>query len=531
MSTAHRRTALLLPVVTLFLFAVLGTTVAAAVPQSEPPVSASDGPLFEDSGISLPGTFQGAVAWGDYDGDGDLDIVMTSGYAFSEVFRNDGNGVFTDVDAGLITVNGGSVAWGDYDGDGDLDLLLVGADNDNLPVSRIYRNDGEDNFTDIAAGLVGVWSAPVTTWGDYDNDGDLDALLAGLTVSLEEIAILYRNDGDDSFTDVELALLAEGESMASMAWGDYDNDDDVDMLFSGWDPDHHSQGATRIYRNDDGVFTDAGIPLEPVNQSAVAWGDYDADGDLDILLTGYSYALSEVTRVYRNDGGGVFTDVDAALVNVAREPSAAWGDFDNDGDLDILLSGCAEWDETMGFCYAQVTYVYRNSGGAFEEISVTVSPASEVKWGDFDNDGDLDILMTRDDATRILRNNSEVANTLPSSPDSLSISTLGGVRFEWDAAHDAETASPGLHYALRVGTTPGGAEVVAPMSTPGGYRQVVELGNANHGLSARLKELPPGTYYWSVQAIDGAFAGSAFAPERRFTLPEAYSVFLPVFLP
>jgi hypothetical protein len=520
--------------------AVAGSSVApitrgSDLPAETTPTSAAltDTPAFEDSGIVLPGTWQGTAAWGDYDGDGDLDIAMTSGYAFSEIFRNDGGGVFTDVDAGLVTVNAGSVAWGDYDQDGDLDLLLSGSDNDNLPISRIYRNDGGDTFTDIDAGLIGLWNFLVTTWGDYDNDGDLDALLAGQTGSDESIAKLYRNDGHDTFTDAGVELLREGEAMFSMAWGDYDNDDDLDMLYSASDVSSPSGSVTRVYRNESGAFSDAGILLEGVNQSAVAWGDYDNDGDLDVLLVGWSNELSEVTRIYRNEGGGVFTNIDAALTNLARNPSAAWGDYDNDGDLDVLLRGCAVWDNHMGFCYHHVTQIYRNDSGEFAELDVTLPSTSEdaVGWGDYDNDGDLDVLVTGDDATRIFRNNTKDANTVPSAPHSLSVSLIDGVRFEWQAANDVETAAPGLHYALRVGTASGGTDVVAPLATPGGYRQVVEWGNAQHGLSAHVKSLPPGTYYWSVQAIDGAFAGSAFAAESSFTLHGAFPVYLPVFLP
>jgi hypothetical protein len=113
-------------------------------------------PLFTETGIELPYVWQGSTAWGDYDRDGDLDIVLTSGYLTSAVFRNDGDDQFTDINAGLETVNGCSAAWGDYDNDGDLDLLLVG-ENANGLHSKIYRNDGSDTFTDIQANITGVW--------------------------------------------------------------------------------------------------------------------------------------------------------------------------------------------------------------------------------------------------------------------------------------------------------------------------------------------------------------------------------------
>lgn len=490
-------------------------------------VTTIDEPPFEDIGIELPYIWQGSAAWGDYDGDDDLDIVMTSGYEFSEIFRNDGNNIFTDVDAGLETVNGGNASWGDYDRDGDLDLLLVGSTDFNIPIARIYRNDGNAMFTETHAQLIGVWSSSVTEWGDYDNDGDLDFLLSGYSRSNDPVTRIYRNEGNDVFANDQATIL-EGVIMNSMAWGDYDNDDDLDMLWTGWKDGEGT--VSKIYQNNDGAFNDILAPLENINQSSVAWGDYDNDGDLDILLAGWSDELYEVTRIYRNDED-TFTDIHAPLINVAREPSTAWGDYDNDGDLDVLIRGCIAWDNDFGGCPQGATAVFANDGAStFKEVVITLSHewANPVRWGDYDNDGDLDILVTNNDATRIYRNNITTSNSIPSAPDSLRVSLLDGVQFEWDAANDSETPAQGLNYNIRVGTTPGGKEVVASMTGENGYRQLVELGNAGHGSSATLNHLPAGTYYWSVQAIDTAFAGSPFADEHSFTI---WTVFMPMVVP
>ena len=159
----------------------------------------NDGGSFTRITTSIPDVVNSAAAWGDYDNDGDLDILITgadSGWnPMARVYRND-SATFTtyiDIDPALRGIQDGSVAWGDYDNDGDLDILLAGRASD--PITRIYRNNGNETFTDIGAGLPGGYG-PAAAWGDYDNDGDLDILLTG-----DFTSEIYRNDGG-SFTPI-----------------------------------------------------------------------------------------------------------------------------------------------------------------------------------------------------------------------------------------------------------------------------------------------------------------------------------------
>lgn len=116
-----------------------------------------------------------------------------------------------------------------------------------------------------------------------------------------------------------------------------------------------------------------------------AWGDYDNDGDLDVLLLGYT-GIGPISRIYRNDGEGIFTDIGANLAN-SGGGTVVWGDYDNDGDLDVLSTGFYEWYRSE---------VYRNEQGQFVAINAGLFPLvnSAADWGDYDNDGDLDILIT-----------------------------------------------------------------------------------------------------------------------------------------
>jgi uncharacterized membrane protein YeaQ/YmgE (transglycosylase-associated protein family) len=461
---------------------------------------------FTDIAAGLTGVYSPSLAWGDYDNDGDLDLALAgdsgSGYV-SRIYRNDG-GAFTNVAAGLTGVHNGSLAWGDYDNDGDLDLALAGNSYSGR-TSRIYRNDA-GAFTDIAAGLPGVASCSLA-WGDYDNDGDLDLALAGLAGSAC-VSRIYRNDAG-AFTDIAAGL--PGLDDCSLAWGDYDDDGDLDLALAGLAQAGDSRRISRIYRNDAGAFADIGAGLTGVEQCSLAWGDYDNDGDLDLALAGYSDS-GEVSQIYRNDGGA-FTDIAAGLTGAGWGSSVAWGDYDNDGDLDLALAG------------RYGSRIYRNDGETFTDIDAGLTGVSDcsLAWGDYDNDGDLDLALAGDRGTdsisRIYRNDGATTNTVPLAPTGLSETLVaGGVTLRWSAGSDAETPTDGLSYNLRVGTTPGGSDIVSPMAGGTGWRRLPAIGNAREVLSWTLEGLALGAYYWSVQTIDGALAGSTFAAEENFVI-------------
>jgi hypothetical protein len=451
----------------------------------------------------------GSAAWGDYDGDGDLDLALSGlsgGIAICRVYSNDG-GSFVDIGAGLPGVRSGSLAWGDFDNDGDLDLAISGTLSTSVAITRIYRNDG-GTFVDIGAGLPGVLSGGppaihAIAWGDYDNDGDLDLLVSGQS-SPARITRIYRNDGG---TFVDIAAGLPGVAFSSVAWGDYDRDGNLDIVISGQDA--ANAPMTRVFRNSGGAnptFTDVGAGLPAMDVGSVEWGDYDHDGDLDLLLDGIDALSNRTCRILRNDGG-TFTDIAAGIAGTGPG-DATWGDYDNDGDLDVLVAGLGG-----------STRIYRNDGGTFFDAGAglpSVASPGGGSWGDYDGDGRLDVLLySTVSSTALYRSSGSPANSVPTSPTNLAVHRTGNLlTLSWNASTDAQTPSAGLSYNVRVGTSAGGSQVFSAMAdNASGFRRVVGLGNAQQRTSWSLT-MPPATYHWSVQAVDGAFAGSPFAPEQ-----------------
>ncbi len=473
---------------------------------------------FTDVAVSLPGMTSGAAVWGDYDNDGDLDLVFvgrasSSGHPYTaEIYRND-NGNFVAINAGLTPVSYAGLCLGDYDNDGDLDLFLAGYDTTDTPVARIYRNDGSDVFTPIAFSGAGV-STPISAWVDYDGDGDLDLAYSGLATGIHEFS-LYRNDGGDSFTYVSTGIPAWYGG--SIEWGDYDNDGDKDILIMG---DSGIFGfLTSVYRNDgNGTFSEVSSPFVQLFSGNAVWGDYDQDGDLDVYINGaVRTGQDDSTKVYENVGGDNFVDIGATLPQSGEGATFDIGDVDGDGDFDALITSVFLGNENLYYYLGDSTFVAASG-------TMQSGCCGAAAFADFDNDNDLDFYISYYfNSGHLFRNDLNIPNTVPTAPAGLSATVLADTAsLSWDAASDNETASAGLTYNVRIGTTPGGIEVVSPMSDlSSGYRRIVARGNADQRLAFNVSGLADGVYYWSVQAIDNNFAGSPFSAEGSFAVSEA----------
>jgi len=337
--------------------------------------------VFSEAGVALPVLYQSSMSWGDYDNDGDLDLLLT-GYndsnCLTAIYKNQ-DGKLTVTNDHFQVVDRGIGLWADYDNDEELDVLITGQHwNENLYTQAWTNNRGY--FTLQELGLQKLTDS-CAAWADYDLDGDVDLALMG-RVGTTHYAIIYQNRGG-SLVNINAELT--GVSEGALAWSDIDNDGDPDLLVTG---KNQNGQLTKLYRNEKGKFKYLQTGLQNVGaNSNVAWGDYDNDGDQDLLLAGYTGSL-RITKLYRNDGAK-FVDVNANLAPLGN-PSLSWGDYDNDGFLDILMNGDDEYRTPTTALY------HNNSYGGFvkQETSLANVMRGSASFVDYDQDGDLDICLS-----------------------------------------------------------------------------------------------------------------------------------------
>lgn len=336
-------------------------------------------------------------AWGDFDDDGDLDLVVSFKHGELRLYRNDGH-AFSNVGTEYgLPVSGDEirgVSWGDYDSDGDLDFIAGSSVSPVPGRSYVYRNDG-DKFVEVAneIGLaIPGRSARQSNWVDFDNDGDLD-LYAAHRAGRNG---LYRNNGG-VFTPLgrESGALDVRRTVGA-CWFDFDRDGDLDVFLA-----NQAGDSDALLRNSGGLFADVApalgmdqtLRLQSEGGVGCAIGDYDNDGDFDLYVAAYGPNL-----LYRNNGVGGFAEVGEVMGVAGPEKAvaASWGDFDNDGDLDLAVTG---YEGPMGQ-RKTVVRLYRNDGERFVNIlpngDLLQTGDHGVEWVDFDNDGDLDLSFTND---------------------------------------------------------------------------------------------------------------------------------------
>ena len=374
--------------------------------------------------FSVPNSYSNA--WGDYDNDGDLDLAVSLGTGELRLYRND-QGAFVSVGAQVGMPQAGShelrgLSWGDYDGDGDIDLLGGSTPTDKLTV--VLRNDGGTKFTDVAADIgltIPGRSARQTNWVDYDNDGDLDVYSADRSGENK----LFQNTGG-KFTQVFAgAGPTDPRPTVGACWLDLDNDGDLDLYLA------NQSGATdAVWRNDKSgaAFADVAAalgmagPARTKDEGGVgcAIGDYDNDGDLDIFAPNYGHNL-----LYRNNNDGTFAEVAKALGVGAENHavSADWGDIDNDGDLDLSV---ISYVGPVGQ-QTPMNGLFRNDGAAgFVNVLTKDSPLNAgdhaSQFVDYDNDGAIDLSIT--DGYGPKGGHFVFRNTLPEEAKKRSLSVL-----------------------------------------------------------------------------------------------------------
>jgi len=370
------------------------------------------GPMVTDVGYSAGGT------WGDFNNDGFLDLFVPNGMDgaayFSFLYRNNGDGTFTSVTSGPpvnVFAEATCACWGDYDNDGNLDLYAATTGRNLL-----YHNNGGGAFTRITTGSIVTDSANTygAAWVDYDNDGLLDLFVTTFDPARNSHNFLYRNNGDGTFSAITNSILVtdRGSSLGCV-WGDYDNDGHLDLFVcGGTGSDITILQPNRLYHNNgDGTFTrvsTGSIATDLANSCACAWGDYDNDGFLDLFV---GNLRGQKNFLYHNNGDGTFTRITNDIVanDVGNSFGCAWGDYNNDGFLDLFVTNEGLPDVVP----TPVNFLYHNNGdGTFTKV-ISGSQVNEYSdslgcaWADYDNDGFLDLFASRGDGrgNYLYRNN------------------------------------------------------------------------------------------------------------------------------
>ena len=439
-------------------------------------------------------TGQSNLAWSDVDTDGDMDLVLGS-EGEAVIYRNDSSTlVLSDTDLpGYWEENSQayfdlrSISSADFDNDGDLDLLIPSVPDFNnfTYITSLMRNDGPNgtggiNFSKFDS-IFPSTSHAQSLWADHDGDGDLDLLLVNIAPLYDDGFIRrYQNDGNGVFTGENILgslRIEHGEAQ----WGDYDSDGDLDIMVAGNVRETngtYTPMTLRIYKNNNDVYTKTEIIPNPSSQgwfdfTAATWADYDSDGDMDILLAGHYNSGVQIegrAKIYKNENG-VFSDSgnDLPAPHAAGSHGGAfsWLDIDGDGDLDYLIAG---------------EYFVQGGNGLVEA------------------------------QIHLYRNDTPGQNAAPVPPSGLSFTQVSdsSVLLTWDPGSDDHTGPDALTYDLKLYRD--GLPVSFPMRTP-------EPGNISNVNSWMMNSLETGDYFWTVGTVDAAYIGSPLATGQFSLFP------------
>ena len=540
----------------------------------------NQGGIIDRSITALPSPIIKLV---DVDNDKDLDLIYGSSTqaVTPKLMKFDSKRLATDNTNPLSQVDKITNAQtGDINGDGKPDVVInnlfgtsygikvfmtIPASTSTSTVNPTPGTSGIYNVKDLGNGLYKAKARVV----DLNNDGQAEVVVAGLTSSFASgkfnLLVYSYDKKTGNFTSTDLSSQITSLNSAVFDLGDIDNDQDIDLIVSGFS----SSGGYKsyVYKNTTtlgGAFT---LTVTTDNLIAVKDGsadliDFDSDGDLDAVISGTS-STGDVFEIYMNQtkqGKPGWPKLSNLGLLPARNSKVDLGDFNGDGYSDLLYSGTIEGlgETTKLSEFNPVTKKYVDS-----KFDVSDVINAEVEFGDLDGDGDLDFAMSGENKANMgtytfrtyvnVRNQSAkvakqalsemgmmstgaanadvtpleyVENFVPSTPALESQTVLTGVttaanttpvEFVWKPSTDDHTPAEGLTYAIRIGTTPGGEEIMSPNANADGTRKTGDKGNAEHNLKWRLS-LPDGTYYWSVQAVDASYAGSKFSDERNFVL-------------
>jgi gliding motility-associated-like protein len=502
--------------------ALLGSSQAAAQPFTQRILPGVDDTL----------NITAEANWADVDNDGDLDVLMNRyGFPQHDVMFLNNNNVFSRIATPqLMSSYFAGMVFGDMNQDGRLDLLGPGS---NLHLSASfypfdgcsYRLRATDFFT------YPDFALPISygcAWGDYDGDGDMDAIYMDSGTGYTQLRVFRQDNG--TFTATASDLGSGG--LYDVSWEDYDRDGDLDILLNSRGiASNHPQKVdiyeTRVFRNDEGSFRRLTLNLgyQPGKTlvHTAQWADVDGDGFLDIVQnTGAAERDGTQTGfevyLYRDGtfvpGYNHSVEIEEGYIRIARvEP----GDIDHDGDIDVMTAILLSSTFKDPYRYYFMWYYNQGNGQFRPDLTQPSTVASHLpKLLDYDRDGDLDISSAR----MVLENNLNPVHAKPAAPAGLTASVQGNmVTLAWQPATDPHFPVISLTYNVHVTNALTGLTYLNGQShLVTGSRSVLRRGNAGARTQKLLPDLPDGTYYWTVQTVNGNFEASAYSVRQSFTI-------------
>ena len=489
---------------------------------------------------SLPGTYFSTGGWADYNEDNFLDLGLTgvtfSGESITNLFEYSNGLLSQDLFQDIEAVFGGHLSWVDYTNDGHLDLSLSGFQIINFYPYRVtkfytYQNGSyiedlnseiytDDNFD----GLADYWVTGGVNghhWGDYDNDGDLDFVQGGFdNYNVRHLDIFYNDNGILRLDTNQINLTPIYPALVQ--WVDLNRDGFLDLVAIGSDATE-ALGMRVYLNNETNILSDAitwTSHIYGVTAGGIAFGDYNDDGYDDFAITGKNSEDQLISYIVTNSFGQRFTVESDNILEGVYYGRPAWGDYDNDGDLDLLVTGQSSTDGNLGS--APVTFVYaQDQNGIFSldsTLSIDSVGISFAQWGDYDVDGDLDLFIAgfkanQDVVAQVYDNleGLENHNKAPNAPYGLNDSDINDnqIELKWSAPVDPDnpkggsTSEAGLRYQLQIGSEEENNEHF--IST--GHYGIGNIGTINI-TEKTINNIPEGNYGWRVRAIDHSYAAS-----------------------
>ncbi len=366
------------------------------------------------AGTGLGETTTRGIAWADFNNDGFLDLfVPTAGNVPNKLYKNNGNGTFTEVAAvvGLNDMaNTITCTWGDFDNDGDLDLLTTATG----ATTKLWRNNlrpaGDTTFTDITSTSgISMTGAQMSAWADYNRDGYVD-FYSPVSGSAASTDALYRNSRNATFTNAADSAGVNHQVSSSLDqtthWGDYNKDGYPDLFIGNL----QTGGPSYFHRNNgNGTFTEMASTLGFQGSARGAqWVDYNNDGLWDLSIAGYAGGTTPIpVKLFKNNGNGTFTDVaaTAGITEAVISWGVTWADYDNNGYEDLFVNV---------FGSSTSCLLYKNNGdGTFTNVTsqAGLSGLTQLSaiWGDYDRDGDMDLYTSGTGSTgnHLYKNNGD----------------------------------------------------------------------------------------------------------------------------